>query len=290
MKTSLTIGLIIATCLSASAASYTWSGAAGTTDWQTGANWVGDTAPTLGSGTAHTINIGNDYTVTNGATLVTYSGSHIFNIGSNSNVTISGQTNDNVGNITLGTGSTFTINQSGFLKMRNPASPSEIFGTLTISGASLQCNDTQGSTPADTRKMLDLGSTGKINITYSFYASGFDIGANIDAYGSANSFQSRILIDAGQSGGAVTGFNTSLFSIKDTDGSLLTLSSYSTLEEFTNAGESTIGTYFVENKTEAKDIVVHWYQGTKPIPEPATASLFSLMGIASLMFRRRHLS
>lgn len=148
MKTSLTTVLIIATCLSASAASYTWSGAAGTTDWNTGENWVGGTAPALGTGTAHTINIGNNYTVTNGATLATYSGSHIFNIGNNSNVTISGQTNDNVGNITLGTGSTFTINQSGFLKMRNPASPSEIFGTLTISGASLQCNDTQGSTPA----------------------------------------------------------------------------------------------------------------------------------------------
>ncbi len=288
MKKTLSLMCVLClACSMASAASYTWTGGAGTTDWQTGANWQGGTAPTLGEGAANTINIGNNSTITNGPQLVQYSGNHIFNIGNNSKVTISGNTNANMGNITLGTGSLFTINTNGTLKMRNTTQISQIHGTWNVNGASLQSNDDTGTTTNGAgRKTLDLGLTGLVNVTYSFFCSGFKLEASIDAYGDANSFQSRTLINAGISGGAISNFDNLLFDVKDSNGSLLTNSTYNSLADFLNAGESTIGTYFFEHNSANKDIIVHWYQGAKPIPEPSTATL-GLLGLGALILRRR---
>lgn len=231
----LTALCLLAACTASSAATYTWDGGGANGNWNTGANWVGDAAPTGSghilefSGTNQLSSINNSLTSVNGLNFLagagafTLSGNAFTLAGSGTVANYSAATQTINNDLTLGTAYTFNTD-AGDIVLGGVVTSTAVgrgiiktgHGTLTLTGS----NTYLGLTRIQQGTILLNASTGSINSS-----SGVSFG---DSAGLTSGNTSVFAVTGGNYAfPSALGINNHAANTIKADGIALTLGSYS---------------------------------------------------------------
>lgn len=268
-KTFALLSTLVALCMTAQAAVYTWAPVNSSTDWGTADNWQTDGGASTGIPLTNpnwgTVNISGNYTVVCGTSTSLEGWESTLNVSGGANVTIQKFAKFQKTTLNIGEDSVLSIGNSGGSLTVNVDTTMNwaIYGTLNLT-SSINWNNSGNLN-------VDLGSSGILNLTNQSNLGQFSFSAslgNLITEGTLFQLVTRELV-TGLASSVTTSNMTITGGTQTTDISSVALNA------------DNVGTY--QTFTQDGKVYVTYVNG---VPEPATASL-SLLGLAALMLRRR---